>query len=179
MDPSTHKVGNPIALEPVFFQAHAVRPVWHQGETWFVGRDVCDALGLSNSRDSLDKLSDDEKGVASTDTPGGKQDLTIISEAGVYRLVFSSRKASAEAFKRWLAHEVLPAIRKTGRYEAARTVAAAARVEVKDVNRIRFAKLSLVNVVMRLDALGVDAAAIDMAAVLDFGRRLNAIGVRT
>jgi hypothetical protein len=66
----------------------------------------------------LELLDDDEKGVHNTDTPGGEQTVIVISEPGVYRLVFRSRKPEAERFKRWLAHEVLPKLRRTGRYEA-------------------------------------------------------------
>jgi len=64
------------------------------------------------------RLDDDEKGVVSNDTPGGQQEMTTINESGLYSLILSSRKPEARAFKRWVTHEVLPAIRKTGRYES-------------------------------------------------------------
>lgn len=86
------------------------------GEPWFVAADVCRALEIKNNRDALSRLDQDEKGVALIDTPGGKQELTIVNEAGLYSLVLGSRKPEAKAFKRWITHEVIPTIRKTGGY---------------------------------------------------------------
>ena len=86
------------------------------GEPWFVARDVAQILELGNPRTSLALLDEDEKGVHSMDTLGGKQEMAIISEAGLYSLVLRSRKPEAKAFKRWVTHEVLPAIRKHGGY---------------------------------------------------------------
>lgn len=94
-----------------------VRVVQVDGEPWFVAADVCRALEISNSRDAVARLDDDEKGVGSTDTLGGKQGMQIINEPGLYTLVLGSRKPEAKAFKRWVTHEVLPAIRKTGSYK--------------------------------------------------------------
>lgn len=87
------------------------------GEPWFVATDVCKCLDIGNSRQALTRLDDDEKGVISNDTPGGKQDMSVINEPGLYALVLSSRKPEAKEFKRWITHEVLPAIRKTGSYQ--------------------------------------------------------------
>lgn len=94
-----------------------VRVVQVDGEPWFVAADVCRALEISNSRDAVARLDDDEKGVGSTDTLGGKQGVQIINEPGLYTLVLGSRKPEAKTFKRWVTHEVLPAIRKTGSYK--------------------------------------------------------------
>ena len=94
-----------------------VRVVQVDGEPWFVAADVCRALEISNSRDAVARLDDDEKGVGSTDTLGGKQGMQIINEPGLYTLVLGSRKPEAKTFKRWVTHEVLPAIRKTGSYK--------------------------------------------------------------
>ena len=93
-----------------------IRVVERSGAPWFVGKDVCDCLEIGNSRDAAASLDDDEKGVALIDTPGGKQEMSIISEPGLYSLVLRSRKPEAKAFKRWIVHEVLPAIRKHGGY---------------------------------------------------------------
>lgn len=101
---------------PLAFEDNLVRAVERQGEPWFVGNDVCRAMSLANPRTSLERLDEDEKGVHTVDTPGGSQTVIIVSEAGVYRLVFTSRKPEAEKFKRWLAHDVLPALRKHGKY---------------------------------------------------------------
>lgn len=98
------------------FEHQRVRAVFVAGVVWFVAVDVCKVLGIANPRDAVSRLDDDEKGVGNTDTLGGPQDTTIISEAGVYRLIFTSRKPEAERFKRWLAHDVLPMIRRYGYY---------------------------------------------------------------
>ena len=86
------------------------------GEPWFIAADGCQALEVKNGRDALSRLDDDEKGVALTDTLGGKQEMATVSEAGLYALVLSSRKPEAKAFKRWVTHDVLPSIRKHGAY---------------------------------------------------------------
>ena len=98
----------------------AVRAVTLDGEPWFVAADVCRALGLGNSRQTLSYLDDDEKGVITSDTLGGKQEMSTINEPGLYSLILRSRKPEAKAFKRWITHEVIPSIRKTGGYIAAK-----------------------------------------------------------
>lgn len=90
------------------------------GEPMFVAKGVCAALGLGNSRQALARLDEDEKGVISNDTPGGEQQMQAVNEAGLYVLVLSSRKPEAKAFKRWVTHEVLPALRRDGGYMVAR-----------------------------------------------------------
>ena len=108
------------ALIPFVFEEQLVRAVERHGVPWFVGKDVCHCLGLKNTNDALGGLDNDEKGVATTDplAPGGEQTVIVISEPGVYRLVFRSRKPEAERFKRWLAHEVLPKLRRDGAFDA-------------------------------------------------------------
>lgn len=93
-----------------------VRVIERNGEPWFVAADVCNALEID--RTQTRRLDDDEKGVYSMQTPGGAQMMNIVNESGLYALVLGSRKPEAKAFKRWVTHEVLPAIRRTGRYEA-------------------------------------------------------------
>jgi prophage antirepressor-like protein len=94
-----------------------IRVIIRNGEPWFVAKDVCDILDIKNSRDVVAKtLDDDEKGVDTIYTPGGNQEMSIVSESGLYNLIFQSRKPVARLFRRWVTHEVLPAIRKTGRY---------------------------------------------------------------
>ena len=99
-----------------------VRTVVQNGEPWFVAADVCRALDVGNSRQALTRLDDDEKGVISSDTPGGTQNFATVSEAGLYSLVLSSRKPEAKAFKRWITHEVIPSIRKHGAYMTQQTI---------------------------------------------------------
>lgn len=95
-----------------------VRTVTIDGEPWFVGKDVAEALGYSNSRDALTKhVCSEDKGVAECDTLGGKQKLGIINESGLYALIFGSKLESAQRFKHWVTSEVLPSIRKTGGYQ--------------------------------------------------------------
>lgn len=111
------------ALTNFAFEEHLVRVVELDGEPWFVGKDVCSVLGIKDHKQALESLDDDERGRYTIPTPGGDQDGIIVSEPGVYRMVFRSRKEEAERFKRWLAHEVIPAIRRTGEYRVARPVA--------------------------------------------------------
>ena len=94
----------------------SVRTKVIDGEPWFVGKDVCDLLGLVNSRKSLQALDEDEKGVTNGYTLGGNQELTIINESGLYHLIFISRKPEAKAIRRWATGTVLPSIRRTGSY---------------------------------------------------------------
>ncbi len=96
------------------------------GETWFVAADVLGALALD--RKALERLDPDEKGVNSIHTLGGQQELTTISEPGLYNLILRSRKPSAKRFRRWVTHEVLPAIRRHGRYTAPRSLPEALRL---------------------------------------------------
>lgn len=93
-----------------------VRTILIENEPWFVAKDVCDCLEIGNNRQALTRLDDDEKGVISNDTPGGKQNLQAVNEYGLYSLILSSRKREAKQFKRWITHDVIPAIRKTGSY---------------------------------------------------------------
>jgi prophage antirepressor-like protein len=105
------------ALVPFLFDESTVRTTVLEGQPWFVGKDVCAALGIRNNRDALEGLDDDEKGVATTDTPGGKQNLGVVNESGLYALIFRSRKEEARRFRKWVTSEVLPAIRKRGYYD--------------------------------------------------------------
>lgn len=100
------------------FENHQVRTLIIENEPWFVAKDVCDVLGHSNSRAATERLDEDEKGVSKVYTPGGTQDMTVINESGLYSLVLTSNVPKAKAFKRWVTHEVIPSIRKTGVYVA-------------------------------------------------------------
>lgn len=104
-----------------------IRTAKVDGEPWFVANDVCRVLDLVNPRKALADLDDDEKGVTTGDTPGGRQEMATVNEPGLYQLIFRSRKPEARAFRRWISHEVLPAIRKYGRYDPT-----AKRTEVLD-----------------------------------------------
>lgn len=98
-----------------------IRVINKCGEPWFVAKDVCDALNLTNSRKALTALDDDEKGVTLSYTLGGEQNLSIVSESGMYTLVLRCRDAVNKGsvphkFRKWVTAEVLPSIRKTGSY---------------------------------------------------------------
>lgn len=97
----------------------ALRVILRDDEPWFFAAEVCAALEIGNSRMALDRLDDEEKGVSSTDTLGGKQSVSIINESGLYSLILGSRKPEAKKFKKWVTAEVLPGIRRTGQFGAA------------------------------------------------------------
>ena len=134
-----------------------IRTVTIENEPWFVGKDVAEALGYSNSRKALsDHVHDDDKGVTKCDTLGGKQDLTIINESGLYSLILSSKLPNAKKFKRWVTNEVLPSIRKHGAYMTGQTPERIKALEVKEMNaRVRmsnqFLKLANVDTSMSKD----------------------------
>lgn len=87
------------------------------GSPWFVAKDVCDVLGLNNVGQALTRLDDDEKSsIILNDGTPGTPNKAIVSESGLYSLILASRKPDAHEFKRWITHEVLPTIRKTGGY---------------------------------------------------------------
>lgn len=104
------------ALDLFRYNDAEVRVAVVDGEPWFVAADVCAVLEIAHAASSLRFLDEDEKGVHSVHTLGGEQLVTVINEAGLYSLILRSRKAEAKAFKRWITHDVLPAIRKTGQY---------------------------------------------------------------
>lgn len=105
------------ALELFDFSGQEVRLIADEsGRPWFIAADVCAVLGITNHRAALARLDEDEKGVGTTDTLGGKQQVATVSEEGVYGLTWTSRKPAAAAFRRWIKRDVLPAIRETGTY---------------------------------------------------------------
>ncbi|EAB8699716.1 BRO-like protein [Salmonella enterica subsp. enterica serovar Weltevreden] len=104
-----------------FESASPVRMFNIDGNPWFSAKDVSDALGLRNSRKAIAMLDDDEKGVTSSYTPGGMQAVNVISESGLYTLILRCRDAVTPGtipyrFRKWVTSEVLPQIRRTGRY---------------------------------------------------------------
>ncbi|MBD2771172.1 BRO-N domain-containing protein [Iningainema tapete] len=115
------------------FESQEVRFVGSADDPWWVASDVCAILGIVvslavNGRERKTKdgsvyhdggLDEDEKGVAIVNTPGGDQEMLVVNEPGLYRLIFKSRKPVARRFQRWVYHEVLPAIRKTGSFAIA------------------------------------------------------------
>jgi prophage antirepressor-like protein len=110
---------------PFEFESHALRVnLDAAGQPWFVAADVCAALDLPETHKAIARLDDDEKGRNSIPTPGGLQEMSVVNESGLYNLVLGSRKPEAKRFKRWITHEVLPSIRKTGAYASPMPVTA-------------------------------------------------------
>lgn len=104
------------AMQLFKFEHQPIRVVLIDGDPHFVARDVCNAIDLTNMSMALTRLDDDEKGVSAIDTPGGAQQMAVITESGLYSLVLRSDKREAAKFRRWVTHKVLPEIRRTGSY---------------------------------------------------------------
>lgn len=124
------------------YQDAQVRTILKDGEPWFVAADVCRVLEIIKHRDAVARLEEDERGSVLVDTLGGPQEMAAINESGLYSLIMVSRKPEAKAFKRWITHDVLPSIRKTGGYslQLPKTYSEALRmladsVEREEINR--------------------------------------------
>lgn len=107
------------AVELFTYTDQQVRVVLIDGEPWFVLSDICRVMEIVNHGNVAARLADDQKGVHLADTPGGRQQVTIVNESGMYEVVIRSDKPEAVTFRRWITSEVLPRIRKTGSYSAA------------------------------------------------------------
>ncbi len=103
-------------LIPFTFQSTEVRALAVNGDPWIVATDVARVLGYATAKDMVRMLDDDEKGRHSVPTPGGEQEMTIISEAGLYNIASRSKSPAATPFRRWVTHEVIPSIRRRGMY---------------------------------------------------------------
>jgi hypothetical protein len=101
---------------PFKFEAREVRTLLIDDQPWFVANDISEALQYSVASAMTRHLDDDEKGVSTVHTLGGEQEMLVINESGLYSAILRSRKAEAKRFKKWITAEVLPTIRKTGRY---------------------------------------------------------------
>lgn len=98
------------------FDGAAVRTVTIGGQTWFAGKDACDVLEIAKHHQALAPIPEDERGTYTIGTPSGLQPMIFVSEPGLYRLIFKSRKPVAERFKTWVVTDVLPALRERGFY---------------------------------------------------------------
>ncbi|THD15355.1 phage antirepressor Ant [Anoxybacillus ayderensis] len=107
-------------LQKVFtYSGNQVRTIIKDDEVWFVAKDVCDILNHSNHKMAVSRLDEDEVNkVYLIDSLGRQQQTTVVNEAGLYSLILTSNKPEARQFKRWITHEVIPTIRKTGGYVA-------------------------------------------------------------
>ncbi len=109
---------SPGASAPILFnfKATEVRTIYKEGLIWFVASDIAKALNYSDATHMIRAIDDDEQGLHIVETLKGSQKLTVINESGLYHALFKSRKPEAQAFRKWVTAEVLPAIRKTGGY---------------------------------------------------------------
>lgn len=105
-----------MSIQPFDFQGHEVRVLVDDGEPRWVASDVAKVLGYAAAKDMTRMLDADEKGRQIVPTLGGEQEMTVITEAGLYACILKSRVPAAREFKRWVTHEVLPSIRKRGGY---------------------------------------------------------------
>jgi anti-repressor protein len=111
---SSNEINNETkGLQAFFYEGNQVRTIQIDGETWWVLKDVCDVLGLSNPTHVAARLDEDER---STFNVGRQGEVNIVNESGLYRVIMRSNKSEARKFRRWVTHEVLPQIRKTGAY---------------------------------------------------------------
>lgn len=161
------------------YSGFQVRTVDRDGEPWFVAADVCVVLGISNPTQAVSYLDEDEVDqVESTliSSEGGPA-RRIINEPGLYSLILRSRKPEAKAFKRWVTHEVLPAIRKTGRYEAApaipQTYAEALQLAADQARQIEAQAAALAEAAPAADAWNHLATASGDYAVADAAKILS------
>jgi prophage antirepressor-like protein len=119
------------------FDTETVRVAGTPDSPVFCAKDVCETLGLSKYRDAIASLDSDERVSISVDTLGGTQEMTFVTESGLYSLIFKSRKENANRFRKWVTGEVLPAIRKTGTFSVAPIIKEYTRIELLKMNLAR------------------------------------------
>lgn len=157
-----------------------VRIVMKGQEPWFVAKDICECLAISKHRDAISRLDSDERGSLKVDTLGGKQEMSTVNEYGLYSLVLSSRKPEAKEFKRWITHDVIPQIRKTGQYVAdiPRTLPDALRAYANEVEEHNKAKALIEE--QKPKVLFADSVAASHTSILvgDLAKLLHQNGVK-
>ncbi|MDM7533041.1 phage antirepressor [Lacticaseibacillus paracasei] len=175
-------------LQHFDFKGRQVRTVVVDNEPMFVGKDIAEVLGYSKPANAVNKYVPDKfKGVTKLMTPGGKQDFVIVSEAGLYKLVFKSGMPNADEFTDWVAAEVLPSIRKHGAYMTPETIEKAIynpdfiiylATQLKD-EQAKTAALTADNETMKPKALFADAVATSHTTILvgDLAKVLKQNGV--
>lgn len=158
-----------------------VRIVMKGQEPWFVAKDICNCLEINNSRQALIRLDDDEKSsVILNDGTPGNPEKSIVNEYGLYSLVLSSRKPEAKEFKRWITHDVIPQIRKTGQYVAdiPKTLPDALRAYANEVEEHNKAKALIKE--QKPKVLFADSVAASHTSILvgDLAKLLHQNGVK-
>ncbi len=135
---------NQSVMERVF-EGYEVRAVIDEdGNPWFVAKDVCDVLGIANSRQATSSFGEDELRVSTTYTKAGQREVTIVSESGLYRLLFQSRKPEAQRFCDWVTKVIIPEVRKTGGFGLAE---AKARIEYLESELARLYQIVEANMI--------------------------------
>lgn len=150
----------------------SVRTVEVNGEPWFIAADVCRSLELSNPTASMERLDEDEKAKFNLGLPGGE--TNCVNEYGLYSLVLGSRKPDAKKFKRWITHEVIPEIRKTGGYQLPQTYSEALRALADKADEAE--RLAIENNRMKPKADFYDAVA-SSKDVIDIGDAAKVLAV--
>ena len=156
-------------LQVFSFESNEIRTVVDDnGDPWWVASDVCRSIGVVNARDALGRVDPEDKGVGIADTFVGNADggsakraLATVNESGLYVLILNSRKPEAKRFKRWLTSEVLPSIRKTGRYVAPGAPAPAGDPTLMMLDIIREGHLRQLATEREVAALGSRTAAVE------------------
>jgi len=120
-------------------------------QAYFISKDVCDILGISNNRDVMTRLDEDEKLMSVVPTSGQNREMWFVNESGLYNLIFQSRKPEAKLFRKWVTGEVLPSLRKSGKYEVSKpeTLALPAKRNHNRITRERM--VSILSDVCRID----------------------------
>ncbi len=161
------------------FDGHRVRMIGTPERPEWIARDVCRALLIHHTADALRNagIAADERGSTRIDTPGGPQDVTTVTEPGLWKLVMASRKPAALRFKQWLATDVLPCIRKHGCYPAPAQPRIPASFDVRDPRQLAPLAIQLIQYVQELEpkAAAHDrlSAANGDVSLMDAGRILG------
>ncbi|WP_271401543.1 BRO family protein [Salinicoccus roseus] len=146
-------------LQIFSFEENDVRTTVINDQPYFVASDVCTVLEIKNSRDAVGRLEDDEKATSVVPTHYGDKLMHVINESGLYALIFSSRKEEAKRFRKWVTSEVLPQIRKTGKYEAPK--------DPMEIMRLQFEALDQTN--KKVDTIEKDVTYLKDEVKLDAG----------
>ena len=136
------------SLDLFHFKGRQVRTIQLDGEPWFVAADVCDVLGLNNPSQALSYLDRDERRLITNEAWRTNGSMAVVSEPGLYSLVLRSRRPEAKGFRRWIAHEVIPALRQTGGY----LMPAVSASTVGPSNLLRFSRRDLLNLALEAEA---------------------------
>ena len=140
---------------PFIYDENPVRVVLDDSSApWFVAKDVCRVLEISDHKQAVEILDDDERGGYKIPTPGGLQEATCINEPGLYTLIFRSNKPQAKSFRRWVTHEVLPALRQSGQYILKDELFAENRTTMKEMTGLISSAVKIMErMERRLDAM--------------------------